>query len=96
MCFRLCKSYGEADDFIAFLVFFSENPVEAFSDDFSFLIYGLLELYHACFDEKWLKWAEILQERQNELLWDDEAGGYFEAGKNSNLLIRLKQGENQG
>ncbi|XP_046854555.1 spermatogenesis-associated protein 20-like isoform X2 [Xenia sp. Carnegie-2017] len=77
---------GENNDIVQL-----ENPVEAFSDDYSFLIYGLLELYHACFDEKWLKWAEVLQERQNELLWDDEAGGYFEAGKNSNLLIRLKQ-----
>ena len=71
---------------------FRETPVEGFSDDYSFLIYGLLELYEASFDEQWLQWAAKLQEKQNELLWDDEAGGYFEGGEQSKLLLRLKQG----
>ena len=68
-----------------------DNPVEGFSDDYTFLIHGLLELYQASFDEEWLKWASQLQERQNELLWDDKAGGYFEGGEQSKLLLRLKQ-----
>ena len=74
---------------------FSDDPVEGFSDDYSFLIHGLLELYQASFDEEWLKWAAQLQESQNELLWDDQAGGYFEGGEQSKLLIRLKQGKHK-
>lgn len=72
---------------------YRENPVEGFSDDYAFLIHGLLELYQASFDEEWLKWASQLQEKQNELLWDDQAGGYFEGGEQSKLLLRLKQGK---
>ena len=71
---------------------FRETPVEGFSDDYSFLIHGLLALYEASLDEQWLQWAAELQEKQNELLWDDEAGGYFEGGEQSKLLLRLKQG----
>ena len=56
------------------------------------MVYGLLELYQASFDESWLEWASIVQERQNELLWDNQAGGYFEGGEQSKLLLRLKQG----
>ena len=79
-------------NFTRILYVFRDTPVEGFSDDYSFLIYGLLELYEASFDEQWLEWAAQLQEKQNELLWDDEAGGYFEGGKQSKLLLRLKQG----
>lgn len=55
-------------------------------------LHVLLELYEASFDEQWLQWAAKLQEKQNELLWDDVAGGYFEGGEQSKLLLRLKQG----
>ena len=66
--------------------------MDGFADDYAFLIYGLLELYQASFDEQWLEWAAELQERQDALLWDTKAGGYFEGGEKSELLLRLKQG----
>jgi uncharacterized protein YyaL (SSP411 family) len=33
----------------------------AFSDDYAFLIEGLIDLYEATFDDSWLKWADELQ-----------------------------------
>ena len=66
--------------------------MDGFADDYSFLVYGLLELYQASFDDSWLDWASVVQERQNELLWDSQAGGYFEGEEQSELLLRLKQG----
>jgi uncharacterized protein YyaL (SSP411 family) len=33
----------------------------AFADDYAFLIEGLIDLYEATFEEKWLRWANDLQ-----------------------------------
>ena len=33
----------------------------AFADDYAFLIEGLIDLYEATFDERWLQWADDLQ-----------------------------------
>lgn len=39
------------------------GDTEGFADDYAFLIEGLIELYEACFEEKWLKWADDLQSK---------------------------------
>ncbi|HEY8995037.1 MAG TPA: thioredoxin domain-containing protein, partial [Lacunisphaera sp.] len=62
-----------------------------FAEDYAFLVQGLLDLYEATFDVRHLDWAVELQERQNELFWDDAAGGYFaSAGGDPGVLLRLK------
>ena len=48
------------------------EPIHGFVDDYAFLIQGLLDLYHATFDEKWIKWADQLQNKQNQLFWDEK------------------------
>lgn len=55
---------------------------------------GLLDLYEASFDEKWVEWAVELQETQDKLFWDEVGGGYF-SGKagDKDILLRLKEGE---
>src|SRR6185503_9651317 len=53
---------------------------------------GLLELFQADSDPAWLEWAEVLQRRQDELFWDDAAGGWFSTtGRDSSVLLRLKE-----
>ena len=47
-----------------------ENPIHGFVDDYAFLIRGLLDLYEATFEAKWVDWADQLQKKQNELFWD--------------------------
>ncbi|RKP38010.1 spermatogenesis-associated protein 20, partial [Dimargaris cristalligena] len=69
------------------------SPVAGFADDYAFLIQGLLDLYEASGDERWLAWAHDLQQTQDERFWDSSAagGGYFhaEAG-DPHLILRLK------
>ena len=78
MCSRVCRSLP---------------PIEGFLDDYAFAVRGLLDLHAACQDEKWLKWAEELQSKQDELFWDEREGAYFSsAAGDPNILIRLKDG----
>ncbi len=67
------------------------SAVEGFADDYAFLIQGLLDLYEATFDPRWIEWAMALQTRQDDLFWDDAAGGYFgTTGKDAAILLRSK------
>jgi len=68
-------------------------PIEGFSDDYAFLIQGLLDLYETCHDLDLLKWAELLQTKQNDLFWDEEHGGYFTSpAGDSSVILRMKSG----
>lgn len=58
-----------------------------FAEDYAFLIRGLLDLYEASFDPGRLAQAAALQDRQDAIFWDDEAGGYFAAPAGDPLLI---------
>ena len=62
-----------------------------FAEDYAFLIQGLLDLYEATFEVRWLEWAVQLQEKQNELFNDAAGGGYFaNAAGDASVLLRLK------
>ena len=40
----------------------------------------------------WLEWAIALQHRQDELFWDEAAGGWFSTtGKDPHVLLRMKE-----
>jgi len=67
------------------------GTVEGFAEDYAFLIQGLIDLYEAGFESKWLQWAERLQEAMDARFWDHERGGYFnsQAG-DPNIVLRLK------
>lgn len=68
-------------------------PIEGFVDDYAFVIRGLLDLYEVCQDERWVQWAEELQERQNALFWDSEGGAFFSnSGRDASIVLRLKDG----
>ncbi|KAI0837911.1 hypothetical protein F5Y06DRAFT_57347 [Hypoxylon sp. FL0890] len=47
------------------------TSVEAFAEDYAYLIEGLIELYEATADEFWLEWADELQTLQIELFYDN-------------------------
>jgi uncharacterized protein YyaL (SSP411 family) len=66
--------------------------IDAFLDDYTDLISGLLDLYQAGFDVRWLTLAASLQEKQDELFWDEKNGGYFDVGaSDSSLLSRTRE-----
>ncbi|OWR52746.1 Spermatogenesis-associated protein 20 [Danaus plexippus plexippus] len=67
-------------------------PIKGFLDDYAFLIRGLLDLYEASLDLHWLNWARELQEKQNELFWDSDNGGYFTcSAEDTSVVLRLKE-----
>ena len=66
--------------------------IDGFADDYAFYIRGLLDLYEASFDVKWLRLAEKLQATQESLFWDEKGGGYFSnSAADANILLRLKE-----
>lgn len=72
---------------------FRQGPSEApgFLDDYAFLISGLLDLYEAGGQTKWLSWAIELQEIQDNLFLDKVGGGYFSTPEGiSSILFRVK------
>jgi len=66
---------------------------KAFLDDYAFTAMGMLDLYEATFDVKWLIEAKSLSNQMIDLFTDTERGGFFLAGKDSEKLIaRTKPG----
>jgi uncharacterized protein YyaL (SSP411 family) len=66
--------------------------VEGYAEDFAFLIFGLIELFQADGDPRWLEWALSLQRRQDELFWDEAGGAWFSTtGNDPSVLLRLKE-----
>jgi uncharacterized protein YyaL (SSP411 family) len=66
--------------------------IDGYAEDYASLIFGLLELFQADPDPAWLAWALDLQERQNELFWDDQEGGWFStSGRDPSVLVRMKE-----
>jgi uncharacterized protein YyaL (SSP411 family) len=66
--------------------------IDAYAEDYAYLIYGLLELFQADADPAWLEWAITLQRRQDELFWDDADAGWFSTtGRDASVLLRMKE-----
>jgi hypothetical protein len=69
-----------------------EAAIDAYAEDYAYLIWGLLELFQADGDPAWLEWALTLQAKQDERFWDDAEGGWFStAGDDPSVLLRLKE-----
>ena len=66
--------------------------IPGYAEDYAFLTWGLLELFQADGDPRWLRWALDLQARQDELFWDEGGGGWFSTtGADPSVLLRLKE-----
>ncbi len=69
-----------------------DSGVPAYAEDYAYLVFGLLELFQAGGDPKWLTWALTLQQRLDEQFWDPVDGGWFSTtGKDPSVLLRLKE-----
>jgi uncharacterized protein YyaL (SSP411 family) len=66
--------------------------VGAYAEDYAYLIFGLLELFQATGEPRWLEWAVTLQHTQDRLFWDETGGGWFSTtGDDRSVLLRLKE-----
>ncbi|MHB1349498.1 MAG: thioredoxin domain-containing protein [Desulfobulbaceae bacterium] len=61
-------------------------------DDYAFLVAGLLALYQAVHDPRWLRWAITLTESQIRLFYDHSGGGFFDGAGDTALPVRMKGG----
>jgi uncharacterized protein YyaL (SSP411 family) len=69
-----------------------ERAIEGFLDDYAALVFGLIELYEATFEDKYLQAAAELTKKMNQQFWDDKNGGYyFTAAKPDAGMPRMKQ-----
>ncbi len=69
-----------------------DSAIAGHADDYAFYIQGLLDLYEASADLRWLTRAIELQRKQNELFWDGEHGGFFTTdGSDATVLLRMKE-----
>ncbi len=69
----------------------SETAVEAFLDDYAFLVWGLIEVYEAGFDEKYLKTAVELTNAMISRFWDENGGGFYFTTSGDATLARMKE-----
>jgi len=69
-----------------------DAAVEGYAEDYAYLAFGLIELFQATGEPRWLEWAITLQARMDELFWDPIEGGWFSTtGHDPSVLLRLKE-----
>ncbi len=64
-----------------------ESKLNAYIEDYAYLIDGLLALYEATFDLRWFAEARRLAGTMIEQFWDKEAGGFFFTSADHEQLI---------
>jgi uncharacterized protein YyaL (SSP411 family) len=100
---RYLKAAGKAADFILKNFYNSQERllhryrdgvtgISGNADDYAFLIHGLLELYEAGFEMRYLKAALCLNTELLEHFWDPVHGGlFFTANDSESLILRKKE-----
>jgi uncharacterized protein YyaL (SSP411 family) len=69
-----------------------ERAIDGFLDDYAFLIFGLIEVYEAGFDERYLQTCVDLARVMIDNFGDNENGGFYFTGKSAEVDVpRLKQ-----
>jgi uncharacterized protein YyaL (SSP411 family) len=66
--------------------------IPGFLDDYAMFVQGLLDLYEAQFDRRYLELAVRLTEKQRELFEDTESGAFFSTeADDRRLVLRVKE-----
>ncbi|MGH7856892.1 MAG: thioredoxin domain-containing protein, partial [Candidatus Binatia bacterium] len=65
-------------------------------DDYAFLSQGLLDLYEATFEPRWLREAIALHDVLEQRFWDGEHGGYFMTPDDAEGLLAREKPEYDG
>jgi len=67
------------------------SRLNAYLDDYAFLVQGLLALHRATHEQKWLNAARRLTDQQIEMFWDQKGRGfYFTSHQHETLIARTK------
>ncbi len=68
-----------------------ETAVEGFLDDYAFFVYGLIELYEATFEDKYVTAASALTKTMLAKFWDEKNGGFFQTQNSEAAMPKIKQ-----
>jgi hypothetical protein len=69
----------------------AQEPVGAFADDYACMIWGLIELYQACFDVRYLSAAIELNERLMADYFDEASGVFIASAETLDLPVRMRE-----
>lgn len=61
--------------------------LNGYLEDYAYLANGLVSLYEATFDPRWIREALATTETMIEQFWDEADGGFFYTGRNHEALI---------
>ncbi|MBI4417689.1 MAG: thioredoxin domain-containing protein, partial [Ignavibacteriales bacterium] len=90
--FILDKMYDERGKTLVRRYRDGEAKYEGHLEDYAFFTQGLIDLYEASLDIRWLQRALELTERQIELFVDDRGGGFYDiSGSDKSILVRTKE-----
>ena len=64
-----------------------QAKLKGYLEDYSCLADGLLALYEATFDFRWLSEAQAIARQMVELFWDDEEGVFYDTGLDHEALL---------
>jgi uncharacterized protein YyaL (SSP411 family) len=68
-----------------------ESKYAGYLEDYAYYIDGLVALYEATFDLRWLEEARALADIMIDEFWDNEDGGFYFTGRsNEQLITRVK------
>ncbi|MCH7713732.1 MAG: thioredoxin domain-containing protein, partial [Chloroflexi bacterium] len=64
-----------------------EAKLLAYLEDYAFVADGLLALYEATFQPRWLEEAVKMADSMIDLFWDDDVGGFYDTGRDHEDLV---------
>jgi len=68
-----------------------KSHLNAYLEDYAYLAAGLVDLYQACFDIRWLRESDRLCQIMIDQFWDSSEGGFFFTGQqHEHLIVRSK------
>ena len=69
-----------------------DAAIDGFCEDYACLAFGLLELFQATGEPRWLEWARELTEIEIAQFFDTRDGGWFSTtGEDPSVLLRMKE-----
>jgi uncharacterized protein YyaL (SSP411 family) len=64
-----------------------EKAIEGFLDDYAFLVWGLMEIYEAHLEDKYLQAALELTKTMISRFWDEKDGGFYFTAKGAETAV---------
>jgi hypothetical protein len=68
-----------------------QTAIEGFLDDYSFTIFGLIELYETTFQDSYLQAAADLAKVMLAKFWDSQNSGFYQTENSQAAMSRMKQ-----